>query len=111
MKKFLIGLFISIFIFPPVYSEVRLQSYTENLDLIDDYIDMARLYTSSAEYEKALKYIETIEKLSPQNPKIMYEKAIILKNYNQPILARNLMREVAEIAPEYKESYLYKEFF
>ena len=111
MKKFLIGLFISIFIFTPAYSEVKLQSYTENSDLVDDYIDMARLYTSSAEYEKALEYIDTIEKISPNNPKIMYEKAIILKNYNQPILARNLMREVAEIAPEYKESYLYKEFF
>lgn len=111
MKKLLMSLILAFTIFQPVYSEISLQSYTNNIDLIDDYIDMARLYTSSAEYEKALEYINIIDKISPNNPKILYEKAIILKNYNQPILARNLMREVAQMAPEYKDTYLYKDFF
>ena len=112
MKKIVLSLLISLLIFTPAYSDVSLSSVSsQNRELIDDYIDMARLYTSSADYEKALEYIEVIERLHPNNPKIMYEKAVILKNYNQPILARNLMREVAQLDPEYKESYLYKEFF
>ena len=111
MKKIFLGLFLSILICYSGFCDTNLQSYTDNFDLIDDYIDMARLYTSNADYEKALEYIDIIDKISPKNPKILYEKAIILKNYNQPILARNLMQEVVEIAPEYKESYLYKEFF
>ena len=111
MKKLLLSLFLSLLIFHPSYSEISLSSYTQNYNLIDDYIDMARLYTSSAEYEKALEYIDIIDKISPNNPKILYEKAIILKNYNQPILARNLMQEVAQLDPSYKDTYLYKEFF
>lgn len=111
MKKLLLSLCLSLIIFNLAFSDISFSSNSTNSGIIDDYIDMARLYTSSADYEKALQYIEVIEKLHPNNPKIMYEKAIILKNYNQPILARNLMREVVNIAPEYKESYLYKEFF
>lgn len=111
MKKLLLSLFILFSFYTPAICDVSIQPYTENVGLIDDYIDMARLYTSNAEYEKALEYIETINKLSPNNPKILYEKAIILKNYNQPILARNLMQEVAQLDPSYKETYLYKEFF
>ena len=112
MKKIILSLFISLLIFTPAYSEISLSSAAyQGGGLIDDYIDMARLYTSSADYEKALEYIGIIEKLYPNNPKIMYEKAVILKNYNQPILARNLVREVAQLDPEYKDSYLYKEFF
>lgn len=111
MKKIFFSTFLILLLTQFSFAATEQQHYTENLDLINDYIDMARLYTSSADYEKALDYIKVIEKISPNNPEIMYEKAIILKNYNQPILARNLMREVAQIAPEYKESYLYKEFF
>ncbi len=114
MKKLLLILVLSLFIVNQGVCDINLsgiRSYAENYDLVDDYIDMARLYTSSAEYEKALEYIDTIDKISPNNPKILYEKAVILKNYNQPILARNLMQEVVQIAPEYKESYLYREFF
>ena len=111
MKKLFAILVLSILICPIAYSDVNIQSYIDNYDLIDDYIDMAKLYTSNAEYEKALEYINTVDKISPKNPKILYEKAIILKNYNQPILARNLMLEIVEIAPEYMDTYLYKEFF
>ena len=114
MKKFLLILVLLLFFVNQGICKINLQSvqsYTENYDLIDDYIDMARLYTASADYEKALEYIEIIDKISPNNPKIMYEKAVILKNYNQPILARNLMQDVVQIAPEYRDSYLYREFF
>lgn len=72
---------------------------------------MAKLYTSNAQYEKALEYIDTVDKISPNNPKILYEKAVILKNYNQPILSRNLMMEVVKLDSSYKDTYLYKEFF
>ena len=111
MKKILLSLFLSLIIFQPSFCDISLSSYTQNRNLVDDYIDMAKLYTSTAEYEKALEYIDTADKLSPYNPKVLYEKAVILKNYNQPILARNLMHEVAEMDPAYKDTYLYKEFF
>ena len=115
MKKFISGLFLLLIIFVSAenkaYSEISIQSQSENYELIDDYIDMAKIYASSAEYEKALEYIDIIGKLYPNNPKILYEKAVILKNYNQPILARNLMQDIVQLDPNYKETYLYKEFF
>lgn len=111
MKRILLSLLLSLCFFTPAMSEISLQSYTQNSDLVDDYIDMARLYTSNAQYDKALEYIDIIEKISPNNPKILYEKAVIYKNYNQPILARNLIQEIARTNPEYKETYLYKDFF
>ena len=111
MKKILLSLFLLLMIFQPSFCDVTSNSYIKNYDLIDDYIDMARLYTSSADYEKALEYINTADRISPHNPKILYEKAVILKNYNQPILSRNLMQEVARMDSSYKDTYLYKEFF
>lgn len=111
MKKIIFTIIISLICCQYSISNVQIQPYTQNSNLVDDYIDLARIYTSSAEYEKALEFIDIIDKISPKNPKIMYERAIILKNYNQPILSRNIMQEIAKIAPEYKESYLYKEFF
>ena len=111
MKKILLSFLLLFLFIPPSLGDITINSYTQNYDLIDDYIDMAKLYTSNAEYEKALEYIDIIDKISPNNPKILYEKAVILKNYNQPILARNLMQEVAQLDPSYKDTYLYKEFF
>ena len=111
MKKLLLSLILSLIIFQPAFSEISIDYVTQNYNFIDDYIDMARLYTSNAQYEKALEYIETVNKISPNNPKILYEKAVILKNYNQPILSRNLMMEVVKLDPTYKDTYLYKEFF
>ena len=111
MKKIFLSLFLTLIIFQPAYSDISLASFNQTYDLVDDYIDMARIYTSSADYEKALEYINTADRLSPNNPKVLYEKAVILKNYNQPILARNLMQEIAQMDPSYKDTYLYKEFF
>lgn len=111
MKKILLSLILSLIIFQSGFCEISINSFSQNYDFIDDYIDMAKLYTSNAQYEKALEYIDTVDKISPNNPKILYEKAVILKNYNQPILSRNLMMEVVKLDSSYKDTYLYKEFF
>ena len=60
MKKIILIFVLSILLCPSGFCDVNIQPYTENYDLIDDYIDMAKLYTSNAEYDKALEYINTI---------------------------------------------------
>lgn len=61
--------------------------------IVEDYLDMANAYKQSGNYQKALEYINMIEKVCPDDVKVKSEKTLIMKTLGLPEESKKALKE------------------
>ncbi len=77
-------------------------------DTVLDYLEIASLYSTNNQYDKALEYLKMIEPFDKYNTQILYEKAEILKKLNKITHSEKELNKLVELNKDYTCSDLAK---
>ncbi len=95
-KHLLLTLTIILSVSNPCYTACSVTG-----DTVEDYLNIAKLYESNHQHKQALNYINMIEPYDSYNPKIIYQKAYILKKLNKLTQVEKTLKELISLNKDY----------
>jgi tetratricopeptide (TPR) repeat protein len=90
-------------------TDVQIAPQTEGLP-VEDYLDMATIYFENKDFDKAITYLDLIEKIDPDCASAYYLKATIFLERGKAQQAMQYFLRALEISPALLDSDLAKTF-